>query len=48
MAMSVLSFGRMRDLISNLGWKENDNTYTLGAECLGKQICLFVVFDTAL
>lgn len=36
MALSVMNFGRIRDLISNLGFKESDNTYILGVDALGK------------
>lgn len=32
--MSVMKFGRIRDLISNLGWKEDEDTYVLGVESL--------------
>lgn len=36
--MSVMNFGRIRDLVSNLGWLENENTYSLGVDSLSKEL----------
>lgn len=43
-AMSVMNFGHIRDLVSNLVWKENENTYAFGTDCLGEKIVILSIF----
>ncbi|XP_035212664.1 protein timeless-like isoform X2 [Stegodyphus dumicola] len=34
MNLTVMNLSRLRDLSSNLGWKNDDNTYVIGHDCL--------------